>query len=70
MGRVQKYVRDHFPDMKGVKPSVSSRKSADQIRYRFTFRKTLQASDGQKLRQILHLTADEEGNVVKASVSR
>jgi hypothetical protein len=64
------YLRDHFPDMKGVRPSVSSRKSGGQTRYRFTFRKALRSSDGERFRQIVNVTTDEEGNVVKVSVSR
>lgn len=68
--KVQEYVRKHFPDMKGVKPSVSSRKHGDQMRHRFTFRKTLQSSDGGRFQQILHLTTDAGGEVLKVSVSR
>ncbi len=68
--RVRKYVREHFPDMGGVRPSVSSRTHAGEVTYRFTFRRTLRSSDGKRFQQIVHLTADEEGNVTKVSVSR
>lgn len=68
--KVRKYVREHFPDMGGVRPSVSSGKSGGKLRHRFTYRRGLQASGGQSLKQIVHLTADEDGNVVKVSVSR
>ena len=68
--RVEKYVRDHFPDMRGVKPTISSRKYAGRMRHRFTFRKALHTSGGQSFKQAIHLAADEEGNVTKVSVSR
>jgi hypothetical protein len=68
--QVRKYVQHHFPGMKGVKPSVSSRNHAGRVEHRFTFRKALRSSDGERFQQIVHLTTDEEGNVVKVSVSR
>jgi hypothetical protein len=68
--RVQKYVQDHFPSMKGVKPSVSSRNHAGRVEHRFKFRKALRSSGAESFQQIVHLTTDEEGNVVKVSVSR
>ncbi len=68
--RVQKYVRNHFPDMREAKPTVSSRKYAGEMRHRFTFRKTLHSGDGESFQQIVHLTTDEVGNVTKVSVSR
>lgn len=68
--KVRKYVRDHFPDMTGVKPTVSSRERAGRMRHRFTFRKALRSSDGERFHQIAHVTADEEGKVLKITVSR
>jgi hypothetical protein len=68
--KVQKYIRHHFPSMKDVKPRVSSRKYSGQLRHRFTFRKSLQPAGGGSFPQVLHVTADEQGNVIKVSVSR
>jgi hypothetical protein len=68
--RVKNYIRDHFPDMTSVKPSVSSRKHGGQLRHRFTFRKNLKSSNGGRFRQIVHVATDEEGNVTKVNVSR
>jgi len=68
--KVQRYVRDHFPDIAGVKPRVSSRKYAGRMRHRFTFRRALQSSDGERFHQIAHVTTDEEGEVLKVTVSR
>lgn len=68
--RVQEHIRRHFPDMSGMKPTVSSRRYGGQVRHRFTFRKTLRSSDGGRYRQIVHVTTDEEGEVLKVAVSR
>jgi hypothetical protein len=68
--RVKKHIKDHFPEMAGVKPKVTSRNHGGQMRHRFTFRKALRSPDGEKFQQIVHLTADEDGKVLKVSVSR
>jgi hypothetical protein len=68
--KVQRYFRGHFPTMKEVKPSVSSRRYSGQVRHRFTFRKSLRPSGGGSFQQIVHITADEQGNVIKVNVSK
>ncbi len=68
--RVQKHVKKHFPEMAGVKPKVSSVNHEGQTRHRFTYRKALSSSNGQKFLQVVHLTTDEEGRVLKVAVSR
>lgn len=69
-GRVRKHIKDHFPEMDGVRPKVTSRQHGGETRHRFTFRKTLRSANGQKFQQIVHLTTDEAGKVLKVSVSR
>lgn len=68
--RVQKHIGQHFADMADVKPTVSTLKSGGKTRYRFTFRKALRSSDGERYKQIVHLTTDEGGEVLKVAVSR
>lgn len=68
--RVQKHVKKHFPEMASVKPKVSSVNHGGQTRHRFTYRKALSSSNGQKFQQVVHLTTDEEGRVLKVAVSR
>jgi hypothetical protein len=68
--RVKKHIKDHFPEMAGVKPKVTSRNHGGEMRHRFTFRKALRAPNGERFQQIVHLTADEDGKVLKVSVSR
>jgi hypothetical protein len=69
-GRVRKHIKDHFPEMAGVRPKVTSRQHRGETRFRFTYRKTLRPANGQKFQQIVHLTTDEGGKVLKVSVSR
>jgi hypothetical protein len=69
-GRVRKHIKDHFPEMGGVRPKVTSSQLGGETRHRFTYRKTLRSANGQKFQQIVHLTTDEGGKVLKVSVSR
>jgi hypothetical protein len=68
--KVQQYVSRRFPDMRGVKPTVSVDTQEESVKYRFTFRKTLKASNGGSFKQIVHVTTDAEGKVLKVSASR
>ncbi len=68
--RVQKHLEEHFPEMASVKPRVSSTNRGGQMRHRFTYRKALSSSNGEKFQQVVHLTTDEEGRVLKVAVSR
>ena len=68
--KVQEYLGKRFPDMRGVRPTVASEEHEGQVRHRFTFRKTLRSSNGQSFRQVVHLTTDAKGKVLKVSVSR
>lgn len=68
--RVQKHVKKHFPEMATAKPKVTSTNHGGQTRYRFTYRKALRASDREDFQQVVHLTTDGEGRVLKTAVSR
>lgn len=68
--RVQKHIRKHFPKLATVKPRITSRKYGGQTRHHFTFRKALVSSDGKKFKQVIRLTTDEEGKVLKTTTSR
>jgi len=64
--RVKEYVYSHFPEMKGVQAQVST----SQGRYVYTFRKRLPVAGGGDLLQVVRVLSDEEGEVLKVSVSR
>jgi hypothetical protein len=68
--RVNKHIKDHFPEMAGMRPKVTSSQHGGETRFRFTYRKTLRSGNGQKFQQIVHLTTDDGGKVLKVSVSR
>ncbi len=68
--KVQKYIEDRFPEMGTVRPRVTTDNRDGKTRHRFTFRKALHSPNGGRFQQIVHLTADEEGRVLKVSVSR
>ncbi len=67
---VAKHIAEEFPEMAGAKPKVTLAKHGGETRYRFTYRKALRSANGVKSQQIVHLTTDESGKVLKVSVSR
>jgi len=68
--KARKHLKEHFPEMADVRPRVTSTNHGGHVRHRFTFRKALRSSNGERFQQIVHLTTDEEGQVVKVAVSR
>jgi hypothetical protein len=68
--RVQKYIEAHFPEMVSVRPRVTTTNRGNSKTHRFTYRKALRSANGAAFQQIVHLTTDEDGKVVKVSVSR
>ena len=56
--------------MAGVRPTVKTSNRAGKTRHQFTFRKALRSQDEGQFQQLVHLTADAEGKVLKVSVSR
>jgi hypothetical protein len=67
---VAKHITEHFPEMAGAKLKVSTAKHGGETRHRFTYRKALRSANGVQSQQIVHLTTDENGKVLKVSVSR
>ncbi|MCL5266458.1 MAG: hypothetical protein M1343_14910 [Chloroflexi bacterium] len=74
-----------YPEMRGVEPVVEEkvapkpilRKPGEAVPeselrkvYVLTFKKDLTAADGAIVRQVLRVTVDEQGRIVKAVVSR
>lgn len=68
--KVQKHLKEHFPEMAAVRPRVTSVNHGGHVRHRFTFRKALRSCNGERFQQIVHLTTDEGGQVLKVAVSR
>lgn len=68
--RVQKHLKDHFPEMSSVRPKVTTSNHSGRARHHFTYRKALRSTNGVRFQQIVHLTSDDDGKVLKVSVSR
>jgi len=68
--KVRKHIADHFPEMGGVKAKIKSTNHDGKTTHRFTFTKALSTPKGGDFQQIVHVTTDEEGCVLKVSVSR
>jgi hypothetical protein len=68
--KVRKHIVDHFPEMADVTPKVQTSNHGGKPTHRFTFKKALRAPKGGVFRQVVHVTTDDEGHVLKISVSR
>jgi len=68
--KVRKHIAEHFPEMRGVRARVRSTNHGGKTTHRFTFQKALPTPKGGDFQQIVHVTTDEEGCVLKVSVSR
>lgn len=68
--RVRKHIADHFPEMSSARPTVKSTNHDGKTTHHFTFKKALRTPKGGDFQQIVHVTTDEEGCVLKVSVSR
>lgn len=64
--KVKRYVYERFPELTGVRPQASSSRS----RYIYTFKKRLPLPGGGTILQVVRVTADEKGEILKVSVSR
>lgn len=68
--KVRKHVADHFPELREVTPKVKSTNQGGKTTHRFTFSKALRTAKGGDFQQIVHVTTDEEGRVLKVTVSK
>lgn len=65
--KVREYVKAHYPEMRGVRPTIDRKKNGRTV---FTFRQERPLPDGAILTQLVRVTADGSGRVVKVTVSR
>ncbi len=64
---VRKYVKALYPEMRGVRPTVDRGKNGSTV---FTYRNERPLPDGETLEQVVRVTADASGRVVKVIASR
>lgn len=69
LSRVRQYVEGRFPELKGVRPTLSAPKQGTSGPYLYTFAKNVSTPAG-KLSQVVRVTSDEFGEILKVSVSR
>jgi hypothetical protein len=68
--RVRRYIEAHFPEMATVSPRVTTSNHGNKRTHRFTYRKAMRSASEGTFQQVVHLTTDEDGKVLKVSVSR
>ncbi|MBI2845531.1 MAG: hypothetical protein HYX86_03185 [Chloroflexi bacterium] len=68
--RVKKYVAHNFPDMAEVSPQVSKAGPGSTASYIFTFRGKVAHLAGGNMQQILRVTTDAQGEILKVAASR
>ena len=67
INKVNKEVYKRHPQMAGTSPKVSQQ-TGD--RYLLLYMRALEISAGRKMEQIIRVTADQQGNVLRMSVSK
>lgn len=65
--KVREYMKAHYPEMKGVRPQIDRGKDGRTV---FTYRNERPLPDGKSLKQVIRVTADASGRVVKVAASR
>lgn len=63
----KQYVRDHFPEIGGIEPTVSSATKEVTL---YTFRKALKTSDGATISKLVRISINQEGKIIKVNVSK
>ena len=59
-----------FPELKGVRPRVTSQRIKGEERFLLTFKTTVPLPDGGSLPTIVRAVADSNGKILKLSSSR
>ena len=83
VSKAKKLVRDKFPEMAGVEPSVARKRSQSkevkrgsgaasrsEQHYVFTFEKEVSLPGGGRLKRLVRVTMDESGGVVRLTSSK
>lgn len=69
--KITRKVVRQFPEMKGVKPTVSSGKRSGELQhYTLTYKGTAELPGGRSMRRVVRVQADENGNVLRMSTSK
>jgi hypothetical protein len=74
IARAKSVVRERFPEMAGVEPTVSTRgavsKGGAGATHVLTFRKDVPLPDGKHLARLVRVTIDARGEIVKLASSK
>jgi hypothetical protein len=75
IARAKKAAREAFPEMAGVEPSVSTRKTHGKggigmPLHVLTFQKSVSLPDGGHMARVVRVTMDGRGEIVKLSSSK
>jgi hypothetical protein len=68
-GRAKSHVEGHFPSMRDVEPTHSTRRQGEAMLHVYTFKKKFTV-EGGTLSQVIRVFVDEAGKVVKAVSSK
>ncbi len=73
IARAKKAAREASPEMAGVEPTISTRvahgKGGATVHI-LTFQKNVTLPDGARLKRVVRVTMDEQGEIVKVSSSK
>ena len=61
------WLEERFPEMRDIEPTLTE---LENSRYLLTLKKAFITEDGSRVVQVVRATVDEEGQVLKVSVSK
>lgn len=76
VSKAKETVRKKFPEMTGIKPTVSARKAGSkggkgtETLYVLTFQKSILLEDGGHLMRVVRITMDQRGKIIKLTTSK
>lgn len=72
VSKVKDIVYEKYPEMEDVEPSVSTKKVQEESLevYVLTFQRAISLPDGAQLDRAVHVTMDEEGEIIKITSSK
>jgi hypothetical protein len=68
--KISRKVAQSFPEMRGVRPKVKREQTRSGLRYRLTYKGSVELPGGRTMKRITHVLADENGTVLRMSTSK
>jgi hypothetical protein len=68
--KISRKVAQSFPEMRGVRPKVKRERTSSGLRYRLTYKGSVELPGGRTMKRVAHVLVDEDGKVLRMSTSK